>query len=203
MPNSNGKMLFKKGEQPPSDTFIGIPDDHYAALGKVADAWADLEFEIDQLIWQLMHTNQALGACATAQMIGPAPRLKTVLALANLWELSKETQDDLRSLEGSINNLGQSRNPASHDKRLLRWEDKQVVRLGVTTKKKLVFEPVPETKQSLLDLRSKILCLIDDFNKAKINISNELLSSRDKWLGPLPQITQMSTQKRIPPDEEG
>ena len=56
---------------------IPIPDEHYCALGKVADAWADLEFDIDQLLWKLMRTEQALGACVTAQMFQPSavPRI--------------------------------------------------------------------------------------------------------------------------------
>ena len=34
---------------PAPDEHIPIPDEHYAAIGKMADSWADLEFEIDQL----------------------------------------------------------------------------------------------------------------------------------------------------------
>ena len=67
-------------ETGPSDEYIPIPDERYIALGKVADAWADLEFDIDQFIWKLMRTEQALGACVTAQMISSHPRFRALSA---------------------------------------------------------------------------------------------------------------------------
>jgi hypothetical protein len=66
---------------PSPDGYIPIPDPHYIAIGKVADAWADLEFDIDQLLWRLMRTEQALGACVTAQMISTHPRFRALGAL--------------------------------------------------------------------------------------------------------------------------
>ncbi len=190
----DGKGLFDSTtEIPPGDQSIDIPDTHYAALGKVADAWADLEFEIDQLIWHLMHTNQALGACATAQMIGPAPRLRTVRALAHLWELSEKILGDIGSFEGQANALAQERNRALHDKRLINWKTKQVVRFEVTTRKTLTFEQRPESLEYLAELREKILKLVREFTAIKQRAVTELLSSPEKQRSPLPYIIQGNT----------
>ena len=43
-----------------------LPEEHHAAVGKVAAAWADLEFEIDCLIWDLLQVSQVVGACVTS-----------------------------------------------------------------------------------------------------------------------------------------
>jgi hypothetical protein len=55
-----------ENDRPPRpDEYIPIPDEHYAAVVRVADTWADLEFEIDTLIWDLLQTPQAFGARAS------------------------------------------------------------------------------------------------------------------------------------------
>jgi hypothetical protein len=43
-------------------------DEHFCAIGKVADAWATLELYINRAIWELMDVEQAIGACTTANV---------------------------------------------------------------------------------------------------------------------------------------
>ena len=113
------KGLVEGQDAPPPDQPIPIPDDHYAALGKVADAWADLEFELDQLIWQLLRTPQALGACVTSQLIGLGPRIRALRSLVHLWEVSDPIANKLARFEGDTAPLVEKRNRAIHDKRLI------------------------------------------------------------------------------------
>jgi hypothetical protein len=110
MATNENKAFLEPGEFVPEGEWpVSIPDSHYAAIGKVADAWS------------LLRTNQALGACVTAQMIGAPPRLRAVRALVALLRLSAPIAKELASLDGSILSLGEQRNRAMHDKRLVRW----------------------------------------------------------------------------------
>src|SRR5208282_6527285 len=90
---------------PSPDEFIPIPDEHYIALGKVADAWADFEFEIDQMIWELMRTPQTFGACVTAQMISGRPRFRALKALVRLYEVSDPLIKRLNTISSDAGSL--------------------------------------------------------------------------------------------------
>ena len=70
-----------ENEKSPSSTESEIPDSHYAAMGKVDDAWCGLELCIDYLIWELLGVDQIVGACVTSQFISVHPRLKTLRAV--------------------------------------------------------------------------------------------------------------------------
>jgi hypothetical protein len=61
-----------------------IPRSHLAAIGKVIDAWGDLEFEIDRVIWSLMGVQQPFGACVTSQLPSVYPKLSALRALLHL-----------------------------------------------------------------------------------------------------------------------
>jgi hypothetical protein len=98
-----------------------LPEEHHAAVGKVAAAWADLEFEIDCLIWEIIH-----------------------------------------------------------DKRLVWQRDRQVARFQISAKRKLVFEPLPETVADLDKFRSTVREVTARFLAAADAIRVELHSSRDK-----------------------
>ena len=55
----------------PDDEYIPIPDEHYIAIGKVADAWADLEFDIHLEIDA--HRSSAGRLCDGAAYFLPSP----------------------------------------------------------------------------------------------------------------------------------
>jgi hypothetical protein len=46
-------------------------DPYMLAVGKIATVWAGLEFAINQAIWELCNVEAPVGACVTAQLIGP------------------------------------------------------------------------------------------------------------------------------------
>jgi len=62
---------------------------HLAYVGLAVNSWADLEFEIDFTIWDLMDCPQALSACLTAQLVSPIPKLKVLLSLVRLYEFEQ------------------------------------------------------------------------------------------------------------------
>jgi hypothetical protein len=183
------KVYFSSGDGPPPDgQNIPIPDHHYTAIGKVADAWSDLEFEIDRLIWHLLETNQALGACVTSQMVSVHPRLTALGSLVRLWEVGKPLLDELATLDGTARGLSDRRNRMIHDKRMIWWKTKEVVRFQVSAKKELTFGPQPETIAELMEFRDTVLKLFERFAILSQKIRNETLSSPSKPRGPLPYI---------------
>ena len=56
-------------------------DEHFCAIGKVADAWATLELYINRAIWELMDVEQAIGACTTANVSSFNLKMNTLVAL--------------------------------------------------------------------------------------------------------------------------
>ena len=74
---------------------------HYAAVGRVASKWAQLEHQIQELIWGLAGLDELTGACITSQ-IGGSGRL--MYALLAILEQKGATKDEkpLRSLSEVI-----------------------------------------------------------------------------------------------------
>jgi hypothetical protein len=62
-----------------------LPNSHFAAIGKVVDAWATLEFFINKSIWELMNVEQKTGACVTAQIGSIQQRMKALTSLIALY----------------------------------------------------------------------------------------------------------------------
>ena len=184
---------------PSPGEFIPIPDQHYAALGKVADAWADLEFDIDQLIWKLMRTDQALGACVTAQMISTHPRFRALSALVRLYPVSDKTVKKLGAISGEVAGLSTPRNRTIHDKRMMWAKTREVVRFQVTADAELKFGPQPESITSLGEFKEKILAARIKFDDLRKQIEAEIEASPDKWKSPLPHITRWSGPQPEPP----
>jgi hypothetical protein len=178
--------------------YIPIPDEHYIAIGKVADAWADLEFDIDQFLWKLMRIEQALGACVTAQMISTHPRFRALSALVRLYAISEETVKKIGALSGEIAGLATQRNRAIHDKRMLWTPTMEVVRFQVTADNKLEFGPQPESVDSLNKFKDKIMAVRIKFDQLKQQIEAEIDASPGKWKSPLPHITRWSGPKPDP-----
>lgn len=185
---------------PSPDEYIPIPDQHYIAIGKVADAWADLEFEIDQLIWKLMRTEQALGACVTAQMISTHPRFRALCALVRLYPVSDATAKKIGALSGEVAGLATERNRTIHDKRLMWAKSQEVVRFQVTADHKLEFGPQPESAASLDTFREKIAAARLKFLRLRQEIEAEIDASPGKWKSPLPHITRWTAPQPAPPN---
>ncbi|WP_143755005.1 hypothetical protein [Caulobacter sp. BP25] len=93
----------------------GISDEHYAALGRIADAWARLEQIIDLMSVALVSDDAEAGLCLTAQVIGPSRKIDALLSLLKLRGASEGLLKSARSLSGTVIELGNQRNRALHD----------------------------------------------------------------------------------------
>jgi hypothetical protein len=168
---------------------LAIPDIHYAAIGQVTDAWADLEFEGDRVIWDLMGVQQPFGACLSSQIISIHPKLKALRALLHLWN-ADELADEIGSFAGSMYELADPRNRTVHDKRFMTYPGNEVVRFEITTTKRLAFRPTPEELVTLYEIRDRIYSKLDCFNEIRSKIRVLLRTSPDTPRRPLQSIRE-------------
>lgn len=168
-----------------------IPAAHYAAMGRVADTWADLEFAIDHAIWRLMRTDQAFGACVTSQLVSVHPRSKALLSLLSLYVVADETMGKLNSVLGRAAGFSEKRNRLIHDKRMLRHSTGTVIRFEVSARKDLIFGEQPESVSDLNDFCEQIGKLIIEFDTVMEAIWGELNTSGGKLRGKLPALHRL------------
>ena len=150
------------------DTFYDdrpLPDEHYIAVGKVCDAWARLEFDVDHSIRHLLQTPQAMSACVTAQIINIHPKLAALQALCNLF-LGKEHAlcAELASFSGRLSGEADKRNRIVHDRRTISKKTGRVHRLCITAKRTLEFKPQEDNLNEILDFVSKLSSMRIEFS---------------------------------------
>jgi hypothetical protein len=102
------------------DTPSVLPDEYAAAIGRIAETWAQFEHQIDLGIWQLSDTHQQLAACITAQLASYYPKMKALIALAEIRGASADSVKKLNSFLGSLVPLADKRNRSVHDPRAIR-----------------------------------------------------------------------------------
>lgn len=134
-----------------------LPDEHLIWMARVADAWANLEFNVDQGIWKLTDAYQQLVACITAQLVSIHPRMKAFIALVELRGGKPETIAALRKLYSeTLSPLSDRRNRSTHDARLVKKGTTEVVRLEITAKPKIHFGFIPEPVETLKRFHAEI-----------------------------------------------
>jgi hypothetical protein len=146
-------------------------DPHFAVVGLVACLWGLLETSIDGMIAQLAFTDERSMACVTAQLIGPAKRMDALIALFRHRGGSKELVPELKSFQGSIQQLGEDRNRIIHDPLVRHKATGAVYKSLITAKGELKygFLPVPieNMQKTVREIRAAIGRFID--LRTKIN----------------------------------
>ncbi|WP_372785807.1 hypothetical protein [Phenylobacterium sp.] len=157
----------------PDDKPSFLPADHLAAIGRIANAWAYLEFAIDNTTWQLAGVPDMVGACMTAQMFSIQPKMRALISLAELRGISAATLSRLRKFNGDrIGGLQEARNRSVHDTRVMHTRTGKVTRLQVTAHGPLVFgfqfEPIAE----LHKIRKRVEQAVQEY----LGLRDELLA---------------------------
>jgi hypothetical protein len=76
-------------DEPDDDLYLDFIDVHHAAaIAQVISVWARLEYDIDELIWELARLEPDIGACLTAQFSTVNARFNALLAVARLSGIS-------------------------------------------------------------------------------------------------------------------
>ena len=137
-------------------------DEHLQAIEKIAAIWGHFEFYVSETIWQLANVDRNAGACLTAQLIGPGPRFRALVALLHFRKANKDLIDVANSLTGRATNLGERRNRIVHDV-LTNSIGEEVLRIHLKANQKLEFELKSDTLKDLEDSYQAISRLINDF----------------------------------------
>lgn len=116
--------------------------DYCHTVGFLAVMWAAIEFSLDQAIWELANVEMGAGACLTAQMIGPAPRLRALTALADYRGADAAKLKILSKYGNKIKSLAAKRNRFVHDSITIGTDTGIIRRTEITADHKLSFQPV-------------------------------------------------------------
>jgi hypothetical protein len=131
-------------------------DEHFCAIGKVADAWATLELWINRAIWELMDVEQRAGACVTAHIGSFGARIRALIALIALRGGDDKVIKTLNKFCTDAEGLGRQRNRVIHDA----WFGQQGTRnphqFVATADRKLDFGFKPVPTEDLYELLAKI-----------------------------------------------
>jgi hypothetical protein len=179
-----------------------MPDEHAAVIGRIAEGWAQLEFQIDRGIWTLLRTEHQFAACVTAQLSSVHFRMKAFIALVELHGGSEATLVCLRRFSGNVlSSLQERRNRAVHDPRARDKGSALVHRLELTAKPKIKFGFEPEPLDDLSDLHKEIYTAVSDFSTLRDAAIAEIealpAESRPKLLS----IIEMREAPANPPGE--
>jgi hypothetical protein len=136
-----------------------LPDDapHYAAVGRIAAAWASFESTLDREIYLLLGGATAMqAACVTAQMMGAAPRIKAIRALCELQGASETLIAKLNEFLNKTYSVAEKRNRIVHDPYVFDRSDGQVSQFRVTAQKELEYGYKPITLPEMATILTQI-----------------------------------------------
>lgn len=151
-----------------------VPQSHLAEVGRVANAWAALEFSVDQVTWKLAGVPDMFGACLTAQMQSMHPKFRALIALAEVRGFDNAIVSELKRFASKdLAPLQDRRNRVVHDTRMVRQEDGAISRLQITAQGPLVFGFHEESLADLRATRRKIEALIHRFLELRGRILKE------------------------------
>lgn len=175
-----------------------IPDEHVVLIGRISDAWAQFEFQIDRGIWHLADTEQQLAACITAQFQSVHPRLKAFAALIAVRNGSDESVKKAKKFYGEISGLIETRNRSVHDPRYVDRSTDEIHRLEITAKPRVTFEFTPEPKNELEATIEKIYEKLDEFMKLRDETLREIDELPEESL---PTLVQIIPVHKAPPNQ--
>lgn len=164
-----------------------LPHNHAALIGRFADAWAQLEYRIDEGIWHLANAEQQLAACITSQFVSIHPRMKAFIALAMVRGAASRTIGDLNRFYSSLNCLAETRNRRIHDPRFRDEATGTVHRLEIKAKPKVEFDFIPEPKDDFAELISSVWEKITEFTKLRDTAVNEVASTVSRLISCSPE----------------
>lgn len=95
--------------------FSALPDEHYAAIGRVTEHWAALELLIDASCWELALVDSLVGTCLTAQVLGHARKLDAFIALVRLRGGDEQLIKRLNKFSETARRVSERRNRVVHD----------------------------------------------------------------------------------------
>ncbi len=149
-------------------------DAHYKSIGSVAVIWAVLELRINYAIWELANLNKQAGACITAQIIAPGPRMKALISLVHFRGGNDGLLKALNKFSVKLDGLARRRNRVVHDPWSVKEGTGEIERMEITADRKLVFELKTEDAASVDEIYDEIDAALKEFASLWRRISREL-----------------------------
>jgi mRNA-degrading endonuclease HigB of HigAB toxin-antitoxin module len=157
--------------QPPEDS------PHFTAIGRIASAWATLDFEIDSLVWDLADIEPTKGACITAQLVSTRSRLQALLALMTLREADDKLMKAVRKFVTDTQELVSKRNRMVHDHWMYEVSTKKMHRLQITADPKPIFDLKDTSLEAIAEVAKSIEAHVIRFMFTRAEIMKRLLPS--------------------------
>ena len=147
---------------------------YFTAIGKAANTYSHLEFSMNDAIWELANVARSAGVRMTAQMIGPGPRNRCLLALLKFRGASQSLIDDFNKIGRDIEKLGARSNRYIHDPMALDRQKGQIRRLEATADKHVRYDFIDTEVEELTKLIEDINEVDDAFDDLYLRAVAEL-----------------------------
>ena len=181
------------------------PDGHpiYSLIGLVASEWAHLERALDCVISRLSGIQRARSGCLTSQLMGVAPRFRSIVAF-----LTQEEESDprFRKLKGKVNSLIQkskspteSRNRIVHDPWFVDKSDSGVAQFLSMPGSDLHYGVRKKDYSAIIKTVSEIRSLADEVKMLDRTLIVALEGSRRKQPSRRSPVRNRSAPKEAPP----
>jgi hypothetical protein len=142
----------------------GLPDEHFAAIGRVAEAWASLELLIDAACWKLAGLEGDVGVCLTSQVSGHARKLDAYVALMRLRGADDAAIKQMNKLAEKARGIAEQRNRVVHDPWMARGALDVPHRMEASARKVAVLKLVPMLTEEVQQLIGVIDELWSEFS---------------------------------------
>jgi hypothetical protein len=158
----------------PEHPFSPKFDPYFIAIGRVANAYSQLEFKMNDAIWELANVARSAGVCMTAQMIGPAPRNRCLLALLEFRNASNALITEFNKIGKKIEGVAARRNRYVHDPFVLNPDTGQILRMESTADKSIRYGFMNTEIDDLEQLATDIDTVADEFDQLYVRAVAEL-----------------------------
>lgn len=135
----------------PAEGMTGIPQEHYAEIGRVAEAWTAIELMIDTACWNLSGLSAPVGICLTSQVSGHARKMDAFISLARLRGADEGLVRELNHLAERARVLSEQRNRVIHDSWMV-GASNVPHRMEASARRALKYRYVPVTTEQLTEL---------------------------------------------------
>ncbi len=160
----------------------------YERIGRVSNAWSQLERFIDIEIWYFSEIRDEVGACITAHLQSAERRLQCLVAIFRLRKVDDKLIKEFHKLVESISDMARQRNRIIHDP----WINTQGKdhRWEITANRTLVMDIKDQTMSDLDTLIRKIAKITEDYH----NIIQRIRATAPRLPGTSPPSWPVQSQ---------
>jgi len=165
-------------------------------IAQVANAWAALEYSINECIWALADTTPALGACLTAQIVSLNGRLNALLALMKHREVDPGLISRVNKFAEKSRGPAELRNRIIHDVWMQITNDPNMMgQLTITASMKLEFSLQDRQLSELVNNVRTIITCRNEAMKIRMDVFSALSTLPEI---PHPRLYPITSSRPVP-----